>query len=61
MFEKLNFLSPQEMQKHRMGICFSCPELGTVFSTGIAKCNECGCPIRSKVAVKSSDCPLGKW
>jgi hypothetical protein len=61
MFEKLNFLSAQEMQKARMQICFSCPELGIIAVAGIAKCNSCGCPIRSKVALKSSTCPLDKW
>jgi hypothetical protein len=42
--------------KKRTEICKSCEHL-VVGST----CNICVCPIFTKVRVKNTSCPIGKW
>ena len=61
MLNNLNPICSKEIQKQRVEICFKCPDMGMIPVLGTAKCNACGCPIRSKVAVKVSSCPKGKW
>jgi len=40
----------------RAYICSRCPEL-----TPEVECNVCGCPIETKAAWKTEECPKGKW
>ena len=51
-------LASPEIREKRVAICMDCPFLkkGIVF-----RCTACGCPIRSKTALASSECPKGKW
>jgi len=45
----------QEKADKRMQTCLGCPEW-----TG-NRCRECGCFMKTKTTLKSSECPLGKW
>jgi recombinational DNA repair protein RecR len=49
------FVSKEEASS-RLDICVKCPNL-------VEKnlCNLCGCYMDSKVLVKYSKCPIGKW
>lgn len=42
----------------RVAICLACSSLrrGMIFT-----CKLCGCPIRTKTALASNECPAGKW
>jgi predicted Zn-ribbon and HTH transcriptional regulator len=54
-------ITQKEMQKERLEICMACPSMKYVPVVQIAKCSECGCPIRTKIIPESSQCPKGKW
>lgn len=44
----------------RLSICNDCDSKKTAL--GISYCNECGCPLKSKVFSKyPKPCPLNKW
>lgn len=45
------------MQKERMSICKSCPDL--IKATG--QCKHCGCFMELKTKLADAYCPLGKW
>ena len=51
----------KEIQQKRLQICTSCEFVKIIPIVKIAKCGACGCPIRSKVAVDTANCPKGKW
>lgn len=61
LLDNVNPVTPKEKQKERLTICLSCEFLGMTPVIPVAKCNECGCPIRSKIALKNNTCPKGKW
>lgn len=47
--------TPKSIKKYRRDICKSCPKrMGPI-------CGDCLCVIKSKTAMVSSSCPLGKW
>lgn len=48
-------VTDKKIIKKRTKICKSCEEY--VFAT----CNICVCPIYTKVRVKNTRCPIGKW
>ena len=48
--------APNDLQKARMAICESCPELTT-----LKRCQQCGCFMTVKVMLKGAHCPLDKW
>ena len=41
----------------RVHICSRCPKL----DHKTRECTECGCPIETKAAWKTENCPLKKW
>lgn len=43
------------LREERARICGVCP-----FKQG-KRCTQCGCFINTKVALLSSECPIGKW
>jgi hypothetical protein len=45
------------MQKERMAICRSCPDLIKVTE----QCKHCGCFMELKTKLADAYCPLGKW
>lgn len=47
--------APQILREERARICDVCP-----FKQG-KRCTQCGCFIKTKVALLSSECPIGKW
>jgi len=60
------------LEQERATICEECPEavvgsyekLMPDFSLKKIKgfkCNQCGCPLSSKLRSKNESCPLGKW
>jgi hypothetical protein len=52
------WIADNDLVQKRVKICKVCPEL----STGVIKvCSACGCPIKSKILIKKSTCPLKKW
>jgi hypothetical protein len=46
---------PQAIQEERLAICQACP------SWKDYRCTECGCQLRVKTSLTSSECPLKKW
>lgn len=48
--------APPILREERMRICHSCP-----FGGNRTRCTQCGCFINTKVALLSSECPVGKW
>ena len=57
----MQIIASKEKQQERLSMCFSCPSIGTIPIVNLAKCNACGCPIRTKIVPESSKCPKGKW
>ena len=47
----------EDVRNIRMDICKECPSWSERFN----RCTECGCQMRVKVALASSQCPLKKW
>lgn len=54
-------ITQKAVQQNRLAICMQCPSMKIIPLVTIAKCNDCGCPIRSKIALEVSKCPQGKW
>lgn len=48
---------PDEVEKARMETCRACPS----WSKQSNKCTECGCQMKVKAKLTSSECPLKKW
>ena len=48
-------LSKKEIQTERYDICMRCAELA------LGTCKVCGCIVKLKVKVRTTDCPLKKW
>lgn len=48
--------APEDLQKARMAICQTCPELTT-----LNRCQKCGCFMAIKTRLRGAHCPLGKW
>jgi len=46
-----------EKKKGRRAICEICPS----WNKRLNICRECGCQMRVKTSLSSSQCPLGKW
>jgi hypothetical protein len=47
--------APPILREERERICHTCPFRDRL------RCNQCGCFIKTKVALYSSECPIGKW
>lgn len=48
---------PDDIKQIRMDICKVCPSWEHTSN----RCTECGCQMRVKVSLASSECPLKKW
>ena len=48
--------APPILREERARICGTCP-----FGGNRKRCTQCGCFINTKVALLSSECPIGKW
>jgi hypothetical protein len=48
---------PDDIKQIRMDICKVCPSWEHTSN----RCMECGCQMRVKVSLSSSECPLKKW
>ena len=48
---------PEDVKKIRMDICMVCPSWEHTSN----RCTECGCQMRVKTSLSSSECPLKKW
>ena len=48
---------PDDVKQIRMDICRVCPS----WEHASNRCNECGCQMRVKTSLTSSECPLKKW
>lgn len=46
---------PDDVKNLRLDMCRSCPSWKNY------RCTECGCQMRVKASLTSSECPLGKW
>lgn len=53
----MSLLIPKQDYKNRLKICFDCSSYNPI----IKQCRECGCFLILKAALKSTNCPLGKW
>ena len=47
--------APEILREERLRICYTCP-----FKED-TRCRQCGCFIKIKTALLSSECPIGKW
>jgi len=47
----------EDIKQIRMDICMMCPSWEHTNN----RCTECGCQMRIKASLKSSECPLKKW
>jgi hypothetical protein len=47
----------KEKAFERLSICNSCPEL----FKPTWSCKKCGCFMKVKARLESSECPIGKW
>ena len=47
--------APEILRDERFRICGICP-----FKQG-KRCTQCGCFVNTKVALLSSECPIGQW
>lgn len=45
------------IQKERITICNSCPDLNTT----IRQCKICWCFVDAKTTLKDAECPVKKW
>jgi len=45
------------MQKERMSICSTCPQLIQITK----QCKKCGCFMEAKTKLADASCPLHKW
>lgn len=57
-FSDYNPIASREQIKERLEICKTCEFLKKGF---VHTCSACGCAIRTKVALKSSECPKSFW
>ena len=48
---------PEDVKQIRMDICMVCPSWEHTSN----RCTECGCQMRVKASLRSSECPLKKW
>jgi hypothetical protein len=48
---------PADVKQIRMNICMVCPSWEHTSN----RCTECGCQMRVKASLTSSECPLKKW
>jgi len=48
---------PDDVKRLRMDMCMVCPS----WEHRSNRCTECGCQMRVKTSLTSSQCPLGKW
>ena len=48
---------PDEVEKTRIKMCRACPS----WNKQANRCTECGCQMKVKAKLTSSECPLGKW
>lgn len=55
--EQLEWLVNNPKVTERIVICVQCDK----FIKPIALCSECGCIVRLKAQLPSSECPLKKW
>ena len=44
-----------EIKQTRLDICYECPAWDG------RRCKECGCHMKTKASLASSECPLKKW
>ena len=52
------FPAAEDKEKERRAeICATCPSL----NEKEYRCNECGCFLKWKIAMKTSTCPLNNW
>ena len=47
----------EDVKQIRMDICVVCPS----WEHSNNRCTECGCQMRVKASLRSSECPLKKW
>jgi len=47
----------EDVKQIRMDICMVCPS----WEHSNNRCTECGCQMRIKASLRSSECPLKKW
>ena len=48
---------PADVKQLRMDMCMVCPSWEHTSN----RCTECGCQMRVKASLRSSECPLKKW
>jgi len=49
-----NNWAPKHLLAERLRLCHACPYGGT-------RCDMCGCFVKTKAALLSSECPIGTW
>tara|TARA_X000001036_G_scaffold177415_1_gene167928 strand:+ start:854 stop:1042 length:189 start_codon:yes stop_codon:yes gene_type:complete len=59
IIDKFGLIADKKKQNERKDICKPCEFMKMKW--GMAFCEDCGCHVSSKVMLKSSECPQGKW
>lgn len=54
----MKLIPTKEQIRERVTTCSTCEFLHKGL---IHRCSSCGCPIKTKVLLKSESCPKGKW
>ena len=54
---RIDVLSNKQLREERLAVCNECE----FNKKDIGLCGKCMCVIKLKVAVKTDECPIGKW
>lgn len=55
----LQYANREYVAQNRLAICRNCPQ--GRYSAVLGQCKECGCFMKIKTKIKSSECPLKNW
>jgi hypothetical protein len=54
-------ITPIEILEARLKVCESCENLQPEGFAGTGQCGLCGCSIKMKTRMATTECPAGKW
>jgi hypothetical protein len=54
-------VTPIDKLTERLAICQACEHLKPEGFGGTGQCGVCGCSIKAKTRMATTDCPAGKW
>lgn len=54
-------VTPVDEIQNRLDICKKCENFDGSGFNGTGRCRDCGCSLKLKIRMASSECPVGKW